>query len=612
MCAHPSRQDDRFLQMSVDNTGFLLDRLGMDCHPLQFLRELTQNAIEAVRRSGLPGQVVWDADWTTYELAERPVFKLSVIDTGDGMTGDELERYINRLSSSHAEQSLTGNYGVGAKIASATKNPHGVIYLSWKDGNGSMIHLARDPLTGQYGLKQFKRSDGSYGYHLPVDNDVKPDVIGAHGTVVVLLGRDEDDDTMAAPRDAASPSRWIAKYLNSRYFTFPGGIDVRARQGWENPRSDTDTNVLRRLSGQKEYLDEHKIDSGTVQMTNAKAHWWILRDEKALGSNSGHIESAGHIAALYRNELYEHETGRGGMSKLQQFGVVFGYRQVVIYIEPDDGTGVVVTTNTARTHLSINSLPLPWSEWAIEFRDFMPGELKEFIDEKGAAAASTDHSQSIRERLKNILDLYKLTRYRPSPQGDVAVDESQTTIAGHFKIQQDATNPARGGGGGGGIRVASKGGNVYSLFEKKDGTLARRVKSDPFPKVAWVRVADGTRASGFLEDRAAKYLIDQNTLQINGDFRAFTDMIDHFCDELRNSSGVREAVESACRNWFEQSLVETVIGVQALRNSKEWSTAEIEKALSPEALTAAVMQRYHVNYAVRRELGSKLGKLQPA
>ena len=36
------------LPMTVDKTGFLLDRLGKDCSPLQFLRELTQNALEAI------------------------------------------------------------------------------------------------------------------------------------------------------------------------------------------------------------------------------------------------------------------------------------------------------------------------------------------------------------------------------------------------------------------------------------------------------------------------------------------------------------------------------------------------------------------------------------
>ena len=71
-------------------------------------------------------------------------------------------------------------------------------------------------------------------------------------------------------------------------------------------------------------------------------------------------------------------------------------------------------------------------------------------------------------------------------------------------------------------------------------------------------------------------------------------------------------VEKSVRDWFEQALVETVIGVQALKDSKEWSVEEIDKALSEEALTATVMSRYHVNNSVKRELGTKLGKLQVA
>ena len=60
--------------------------------------------------------------------------------------------------------------------------------------------------------------------------------------------------------------------------------------------------------------------------------------------------------------------------------------------------------------------------------------------------------------------------------------------------------------------------------------------------------------------------------------------------------------------WFEQALVETVIGIQQLRGSKEWGPDEIERALSSEALSSAVMQRYHVYIACRRELGAKFGR----
>ena len=62
-----------------------------------------------------------------------------------------LVRYINQLSSSVHTQSHDGNFGVGAKIAAATRNHEGLLYLSWKDSIGSTIHLWRDADTGAYG-----------------------------------------------------------------------------------------------------------------------------------------------------------------------------------------------------------------------------------------------------------------------------------------------------------------------------------------------------------------------------------------------------------------------------------------------------------------------------
>jgi hypothetical protein len=39
--------------------------------------------------------------------------KVCVVDMGDGMTGEDMIRLINSLSSSSSEQSLTGNYSGG-------------------------------------------------------------------------------------------------------------------------------------------------------------------------------------------------------------------------------------------------------------------------------------------------------------------------------------------------------------------------------------------------------------------------------------------------------------------------------------------------------------------
>lgn len=601
-----TRSSERTLPLTVSGTGFLLDRLGRDCAPLQFLRELTQNSIDAILRTPEQrGTVTWDVDWNTFEL-DGP-YKLSITDTGDGMTGEEMERYINQLSSSIYKQSEDGNFGVGAKIAAATRNHAGLIYLSWKSGMGSTIHLWRDPDEVVYGLRRFERPDGSYGHWAHVEDTVKPADIGAHGTKVILLGNVPAQDTMVAPGDVPSPSRWVTYYLNTRYFRFHKGVTVRAREGWTNPRSDKDRNILRTITGQEPYLEEHAEKSGVVELTGARARWWILKDEPAVTNNSGQLASGGHVAALYQDELYELTTGRGGAARLQQFGVALGYRLVVIYVEPTTGDGIDIASNTARTHLLLNRAPLPWADWAEEFRSKTPAAIRDLVDRAAASAAETDHTQSIRERLDKIKDLFKLSRYTPTPSGTVRIDDASTEPGGAPRASESerkASSPSQPGKEGG------KAGGIYSYFLKDNGVPGRPVRPDPYPKVLWVSVRKGTREPGMMEDRAALYLAETNELQINEDFRVFTDMIRRWCDKYAHVGGAGERVREVVHEWFEQSLVEAVMGIRAIKGAKEWTTEDLEKAISSEALTMAVLPRYHVEMSVSRTLGSKLGTLK--
>lgn len=594
----------RTLPMTVHNTGFMLDRLGKDCSPLQFLRELTQNSIEAIEEAPEGhGEVVWDVDWNRWELTG--IYKLACIDTGVGMTGEEMLRYINMLSSSTHVQSHEANYGVGAKVAAATRNHAGLIYVSWKDGVGSMIHLWRDPATGQYGLRQFERKDGTFSHWVKVEDSIKPEQIEDHGTMVILLGNGMDENTMLAPKEAASPSRWVARYLNTRYFTFPEGVMVRAREGWENPRSNTDTNVLRSITGQKEYLDKHASSSSTVELSSANARWWVLKDEKALTQNSGFVASSGHMAALYQDELYELVSARAGTARLQLFGVIFGYNRVVIYVEPRNGREHELVSNTARTHLLMDGEPLPWADWAAEFRDKMPEAIKDLMEEVTAGSTSGNHKQSIKDRLKQIRDLFRISRYRRTRSGGLSVAEN--TVGGG-PAEKDVSESRKGSGRSGGR--GGRAGDIYALFAVDEGDPGEEIFAEVDPEVKWVTVEDGTRVPPLLDDRAAKYLAEQNEILINGDFRVFTDMIDRWHERYSEAAGARSVVEDTVREWFEQALIETVLGVQALSGSQEWSVEDIGKALSEEALTAAVMQRYHIDNSIKRVLGARLGSLK--
>jgi len=601
------------LPLKVHDVGFLLDRLGQDCHPLQFLRELTQNAIEAILKTpAKTGQIVWDVDWLSLDLGDHQAFKLCITDTGCGMTGEEMCQYINQLSSSGAIQSSEGNYGVGAKVAAATRNHAGLIYLSWKENRGSMIHLWRNPETRQYGLRQIQCPDGTFVHWAELDDDVKPEVLDGHGTKIILFGNAPEQDTMKAPPEAASPSTWIAKYLNSRYFRFPDGVTVKARQGWEQPRSNTDVNVLRTVIGQSAYLEQHKQSSGSLDLVGAKAHWWILKEEPALGSNSGFIESAGHISALYRNELYELSSGRAGQAKLQQFGIIFGYRQVVIYIEPAQLEGERLTTNTARTELLLNSQRLPWIDWAAEFRENLPPAIAAHMEQIASRASETDHSKSIRERLKAMLDLFKISRYKPAQDGALHIGDPSPNAGGRLPRGDGGS----GHGGSGRAKPTGGGavGGIYSVFIKNDGVTGRETRPDMFPKVIWVSVNDGTREQGEIEDKAARYLEEQHMLKINKDFRVFTDMIDHWVNAYSKDhgpiAGLREIVRDSVHSWYEQALTETIIGLMALRGSKEWPINILQDAWSEASLSAVVMQRYHPYNSIKRELGTRVASLK--
>jgi len=109
------------------------------------------------------------------------------------------------------------------------------------------------------------------------------------------------------------------------------------------------------------------------------------------------------------------------------------------------------------------------------------------------------------------------------------------------------------------------------------GSPGEEVKTfAPEPKVQWISVKDGTRTPPDLEDRAAKYLPQQNLLMINGDYRVFNDMVDRWSQKYSQVSGARPVVESVVREWFEQQLVETIMRALAIRGSSQWTMQNLE------------------------------------
>jgi histidine kinase/DNA gyrase B/HSP90-like ATPase len=589
------------VRMEVDKIGFLLERMGRDCDDLQFLRELTQNALEAGA-----SRIHWDFDPHIFDATG--VQKLCCIDNGCGMSPEEMRSYINRLSASGQRQALDANYGVGAKVATATRNPDGVIYQSWRDGKGAMIQLWRDPDTDEYGLRRFELDDGQWSFWIPLSDSAKPDIIDGHGTKVVLLGCDEDHNTMAPPEGVvATPSRWVSRFLNARYLDLPSRLELKAREGWDGDSEDK-RNLMRRVKGQGRFLADHAMQAGTASLAACEVHWWIL-DEYEKRRSASDLVNTGHVATLWQNELYEMLTGRSGVSRLHQFGIIFGYDRVVLYIEPHNDSKQLITSNTARTQLLLQGQALPYADWAAEFREEMPQQLRDFMDAVIAGAKGANHQEAIAERLKHYRKLYRLSRYRLNQEGRLTVGESV------LRRQKSGANSGDEGGRSKKERPRrprDRTGRMLAAMLAAEGEAGDETPpgDQDLPKVTWVSLENKLRSTPeYLDDRAATYISEVNEIHANADFRAFTDMVDYWCDQYELEHG-NKAVADVVHEWFEQALVETVLGCQALQGERRWPPDQIEKALSDESLTAAVLQRYHLANAIKRTLGAKLGSLK--
>lgn len=598
------------IPIGVRNAPFALELFARDCPPTQFTRETTRNGIEAIEvlRLASPdymGEIIWTIDPLH---AEFGVSKLACIDTGIGMSADEMALYLNDLTASGKSQALDRNFGLGAKVSAAAVNPAGVMYLSWQKGIGHMVSLGRDH-DGVWGMRQHRLSDGTIAAVMPLDDAAMPKEVrraGGHGTMVVFLGDGEDDDTTQPPHGETG-ERWLRKAINQRFYELPNWAVVKVRE-IRNAGEQSAVNY-RQAPGQRYYLDSCAIACGTVEITGASVHWRILDDRHAERvKESGIWASTGHRAALLQGELFELvPPARGGYRKVQEFGIRFGYERVVLYVEPHVD-GARITQDTVRTTVKIDGQPLPWDTYATEFEDNMPAELRAFQEEIAAGAQSRDHDKTIRERLGAIADLFRIPRYRPAPDGRAEVDEPTTGGASAERDMPTTRRHNKSGGPGG------TAGNLYSLFERPLGHPASPVASRELPeiRVIWVSVEDGTRSWPHLEDRAARYDRRHNLIEINADFRGYQDIVHRWLDRYDKVPGSRTTIEEIIGGWWQQALQETVLGVIALQGSEYWDDRAVEAALSSEALTASAMQRYHLDAVARRELGLRLGALRQA
>lgn len=464
------------------------------------------------------------------------------------------------------------------------------------------------------------------------------------GTVVTFLGNDEGDATFHPPN---RPRGWLFKYLNQRFFRFSDDdVEMLVRVPSGNPeewpltredasdrrREDADARPFRlqRVKGTASVWDAaaDRVPGNrgvapvpgdpAASVPPANIHWWVLPSGPGTDVST-RTSSGGSVAVLYQNELHDWRTGSQANPFFARMGVLFGKTRVAFLVEP---LGNGVTADFARAHVLVNRIPTfesdAWLVWSDQFRRDIPEAIKVVLVDEQARLQQEDpdRARRIRERLKDVMQLLRPRRFKPTPDGVVRAGGMPVTGSG-------------GGAGGAGLErvvgasrrakgTSVKGiGAVLTQLDDTDGEPSNEVLSILRLEPRWVTehesddmpIVNGDNKG--LHDRAAALAgedgITAQILLLNREFRGYQAILAAI-NEWVNPEGddqKAQVVESVTQEWIEQKMVEAVNGLRQLENGSSWTGRHFDDALSPVALTAAFMaDRYHTLREVKRQVGN--------
>lgn len=415
------------MKVPITGASNFVNRMYEACGAYQWAREFLKNSLEAGST-----RVEFGIEWQA--VSKLGVYRRTVIDDGEGMSRDELLRFFSTLGEGAKKiGGVHDNFGVGAKIASLPWNPEGVVVISYKDRQASMIWIMLDPDSGDYELVEFefdgKKSCVIDPSQVGVFDDVdwagiRPDWLKDHGTVVVLLGSEEYPDTvLGSPHAGERSIKCLSVYLNSRFWDL-SNIDVRVvelrsekKAQWpqnKDEREDARRPNNRQIQGAKYYLTDVASPKGKLEASGSLAvdeerviaHWYLWGGERP------HVDSyarkTGYIAVRYRDELFELTWSK---AHFRWFGIIEGKVQqnVTIILEPqhyhtNNGRwGVHPDQSRNRMIFSGNgekgvALPLP--DWGAEFAEQLPEPILDAIRAARGDLTGSIEDEEYRKRLQ--------------------------------------------------------------------------------------------------------------------------------------------------------------------------------------------------------------------
>lgn len=150
-----------------------------------FIREIVSNAVDAtqkLRTLASKGELKEDAgNLTVHVSVDKKKGTLTVSDRGIGMTAEEIEKYINQIAFSGANDfldkykddanAIIGHFGLGFYSAFMVSKKVEIVTKSWKEGSQAVRWTCDG--SPEYSIEDAKRDDRGTDIIMHIDDDCK-------------------------------------------------------------------------------------------------------------------------------------------------------------------------------------------------------------------------------------------------------------------------------------------------------------------------------------------------------------------------------------------------------------------------------------------------------
>ena len=548
------------------------------------------NALEAASLAPLGRRIV---EISAVEIDD--VTKLAIWNTGPAMDGSELRSICNIASSLGKEKSLTGNFGMGAKVASLPSNQHGMRYRSCKAGLVHEVILCkRDGVYGR--LRRLDPETHEYLEVIEVTELAEKDgrSLDEDWTEVVLLGNSSDQDTVNDPYngDPVQERQWLATYLYHRFYRLPDGVKVTFLKGTNKLDGNRQ---FEPIPARLRYFEKYE----TVEAHDGIRIHYLY--DAAYGSHNQSIKGSmvsdvSTGAVVYKNEMYDVRKSRKWTLDAPIFGIPFGAKHISVHIElPDTYSIRPEGYRQALRYDAGEQLQVQVSDFAELVRDHRPQWLIDLIKSFAPESSSND---DIRNELQRLLNDLRVRRISPK----VSVNGSSPVTAGSGAASAAGRGHSSYGGNGEGSRhrptdllilpTGAKRANIFKNLDRAPEIMPLRDESEIEEKE--------------LKGRAARYYLESNSLFVNMQYPAIAEMTTQLEAEYASASDP-ELMRSRAFEIAETTMIRrvgrTVVYALAKQLNKEWDQKAVETASSPESLSMAADDFADAMQNARRAMG---------